>query len=136
MGEAHQLVRFFTADELAKNGRLFRAKLRQLREQEQGHKTSAPKPPAPKPPHRKPPPRKRPAAARRRRDFKVFGPEPATNALLTPGDVARLLNVSPKTVSQWATDEGLPSFRTLGGHHRFRWADVQRWLSRDDGAAL
>jgi hypothetical protein len=31
MGEAHQLVRFFTADELAKNGRLLRAKLRQLR---------------------------------------------------------------------------------------------------------
>jgi len=41
-------------------------------------------------------------------------------ALLTPGEVARLFSVTPKTISRW--DEGgiLVGQRTPGGHRRFR----------------
>jgi hypothetical protein len=31
---------------------------------------------------------------------------------LSSGQLARLLNVSPKTIARWATDDELPSFRT------------------------
>lgn len=34
-------------------------------------------------------------------------------------EVARLLRVSPKTVSRWAKDGRLPHLVTLGGHRRF-----------------
>jgi len=39
--------------------------------------------------------------------------------------MARLLRVHPRTVTRWAADKGLPSFRTIGGHRRLRWADVR-----------
>ena len=39
---------------------------------------------------------------------------------LGPGQVARILHVSPKTVSRWATQGWLPCVVTLGGHRRFR----------------
>jgi excisionase family DNA binding protein len=48
-----------------------------------------------------------------------------TPALLTPGEVARLFRVDPKTVSRWARDGRIPSIRTPGGHRRFRTADIQ-----------
>jgi hypothetical protein len=35
--------------------------------------------------------------------------------------------VSPRTVGRWARD-GLPWVRTVGGHRRFRWADVRAWI--------
>ena len=38
---------------------------------------------------------------------------------LTRADVARLLGVSPNTVTRWAREGRLPSQVTLGGHHRF-----------------
>lgn len=38
---------------------------------------------------------------------------------LRTAEVARLLHVSPKTVSRWAKEEKLPYVRTLGGHRRF-----------------
>ena len=34
-------------------------------------------------------------------------------------EVARMLRVSPKTVSRWAQDGKLPYMVTLGGHRRF-----------------
>jgi excisionase family DNA binding protein len=34
-------------------------------------------------------------------------------------EVARLLQVSPKTVSRWAKEGRLPHLVTLGGHRRF-----------------
>ncbi len=45
---------------------------------------------------------------------------------LTPGEVAELLHVSPKTVSRWASQGLLPCLVTLGGHRRFRRRDVER----------
>lgn len=41
------------------------------------------------------------------------------NALLTPGEVASLFRVTPKTITRWAEAGKLPAIRTLGGHRRF-----------------
>ena len=40
-------------------------------------------------------------------------------AILTTSEVARLLGVSPNTVTRWAREGRLPCRLTLGGHHRF-----------------
>jgi excisionase family DNA binding protein len=39
--------------------------------------------------------------------------------LLTPGEVARILRVDPKTVTRWASQGRIKSIRTPGGHRRF-----------------
>lgn len=39
--------------------------------------------------------------------------------LLTPGEVAKLFRVDPKTVTRWAEAGLLQSLKTPGGHHRF-----------------
>lgn len=39
--------------------------------------------------------------------------------LLTPGEVARMFGVDPKTVTRWADAGKLPVVRTLGGHRRY-----------------
>jgi excisionase family DNA binding protein len=39
--------------------------------------------------------------------------------LLTRSDVARILGVSPTTVTRWAREGRLPCRVTLGGHHRY-----------------
>jgi excisionase family DNA binding protein len=44
--------------------------------------------------------------------------------LLTPGEVARMFRVDPKTVSRWSNIGKLHAIRTLGGHRRYRLADV------------
>jgi excisionase family DNA binding protein len=49
---------------------------------------------------------------------------------LTPGEVARMLHVSPTTISRWATNGLLPCVVTLGGHRRFRRADVEEAARR------
>ena len=51
--------------------------------------------------------------------------------LLTPGEVAHLFRVDPKTVTRWANEGRLPSIRTLGGHRRFPAAEVQSALAKD-----
>ncbi len=38
---------------------------------------------------------------------------------LKTAEAARILRVSPKTVSRWAKDGKLPHLVTLGGHRRF-----------------
>ena len=48
--------------------------------------------------------------------------------LLTPGEVAALFRVDPKTVTRWAKQGRLPWLRTLGGHRRFRWSDFEPHL--------
>lgn len=49
--------------------------------------------------------------------------------LLTPAEVADAFRVSPKTVARWANSGLLPAMRTLGGHRRFRRADVEAALA-------
>ncbi len=48
--------------------------------------------------------------------------------LLTPAEVAALFRVDPKTVTRWAKAGKLSSIRTLGGHRRYRAAEVQALL--------
>lgn len=48
--------------------------------------------------------------------------------LLTPSEVAKLFRVDPKTVTRWAKAGKLSSIRTLGGHRRYRAAEVQALL--------
>jgi excisionase family DNA binding protein len=38
---------------------------------------------------------------------------------LYPSQVAKLLQVSPKTVTRWAKEGKLPFLKTLGGHRRY-----------------
>ena len=47
---------------------------------------------------------------------------------LRPGEAAKLLQVSPKTVTRWADRGYIPCVITLGGHRRFRRADVEALL--------
>jgi excisionase family DNA binding protein len=48
--------------------------------------------------------------------------------LLTPGQVAALFRVDPKTVTRWAAAGRLASIRTPGGHRRFRQSEVHALL--------
>jgi len=43
---------------------------------------------------------------------------------VTPGEAARALHVSPKTINRWANEERIPCIVTLGGHRRFRREDI------------
>lgn len=45
---------------------------------------------------------------------------------LRTADVARLLRVSPETVTHWAAEGKLPFSRTLGGHRRFPAGPIRR----------
>jgi len=49
--------------------------------------------------------------------------------LMTPGEVARLFAVDPKTVSRWANSGKITTVKTLGGHRRFRAAEIRAMLS-------
>jgi excisionase family DNA binding protein len=48
--------------------------------------------------------------------------------LLTPGEVAALFRVDPKTVTRWAAPGRISSIRTPGGHRRFRESEVRALL--------
>src|ERR1700712_1564832 len=51
-------------------------------------------------------------------------PLPHEKELLTPGGVAAMLFVDPKTVTRWAVAGKLSSIRTPGGHRRYLRSDV------------
>jgi excisionase family DNA binding protein len=51
--------------------------------------------------------------------------------VFTPGMVAELFKVDAKTVSRWAHSGKLPSFKTPGGHHRFKKKDVDKFLDTE-----
>jgi excisionase family DNA binding protein len=52
-----------------------------------------------------------------------------TEPLLTPAEVAVIFRVDPKTVTRWAKAGKLNSIRTLGGHRRYREAEVRALLA-------
>ena len=45
--------------------------------------------------------------------------------LLTPGEVALIFSVEPKTVARWASAGRIGSIRTPGGYRRFRESEVR-----------
>lgn len=75
----------------------------------------------------------------------AFAPRPAdtrSNAaprqperLMTPGQVAALFNVNPKTVTRWAGAGLLGAVRTPGGHRRFRASEVLALLNQNSTTA-
>lgn len=62
-------------------------------------------------------------------------PDPFPERLLTPGEVAALFRVDPKTVTRWASTGRITSIRTPGGHRRFKESEVRNLL-RGDTAQL
>lgn len=58
-----------------------------------------------------------------------------TPELLTPAEVATMFRVDPKTVTRWARSGKLTSVRTLGGHRRYRAAEVRKLLNGSASAA-
>ncbi|MEV8635521.1 BldC family transcriptional regulator [Streptosporangium sp. NPDC051023] len=54
---------------------------------------------------------------------------PAFEALLTPAEVAALFRVDPKTVNRWAKAGKLTSVRTIGGHRRYKEAEIRALLT-------
>ena len=51
-------------------------------------------------------------------------PQFSEDRLMTPAEVAAAWKVDPKTVTRWARAGKLSSIRTLGGHRRYREAEV------------
>jgi excisionase family DNA binding protein len=60
----------------------------------------------------------------------------ADNELLTPGEVAIMFRVNPKTVTRWARAGKISAVRTLGGHRRFRASEIRRFLEEIQDAEL
>jgi len=64
-------------------------------------------------------------------DDRMSGPgtvQGGRDRLLTPGEVATLFRVDPKTVTRWASAGRIGSIRTPGGHRRFRESEVRALL--------
>jgi hypothetical protein len=57
-----------------------------------------------------------------------FGP----GQLLSPGDVAAMFRVDPKTVTRWAEDGKLASIRTLEGVRRFSRQQIEHLMRGGD----
>jgi excisionase family DNA binding protein len=58
------------------------------------------------------------------------------NELLTPAEVAVLFRVNPKTVTRWARAGKISAIRTLGGHRRFRRAEIESVLRAEEALGL
>lgn len=54
---------------------------------------------------------------------------PPTDRLLTPGEVAAMLRVDPKSVTRWARAGRITSVRTLGGHRRYYEAEIRELVA-------
>lgn len=55
--------------------------------------------------------------------------DPKGDKLLTPGEVAELFRVDPKTVGRWAKGGAIGAIRTPGGHRRFRASEIKALLT-------
>lgn len=64
------------------------------------------------------------------------GVETSSERLLTPGEVAALFRVDPKTVTRWAAAGRISSIRTPGGHRRFRESEVHALLRGEAGESV
>ena len=51
-----------------------------------------------------------------------------TNGALTPGEVALIMRVDPRTVNRWSNEGRLPHYRTPGGHRRFPIRDLKEYF--------
>ena len=51
-----------------------------------------------------------------------------TERFLKTWEVAEMLGYHAGTIQDWAEKRGLPSFRPVGGHLRFRESEVLAWL--------
>jgi excisionase family DNA binding protein len=58
------------------------------------------------------------------------------NELLTPGEVAVMFRVNPKTVTRWARAGRISAVRTLGGHRRFRASEIRSFLEEIQDAEV
>jgi excisionase family DNA binding protein len=56
--------------------------------------------------------------------------------LLTPAEVASLFKVDPKTVTRWAQAGKISSFRTLGGHRRYRASQIHALFDASEWAGI
>jgi len=52
--------------------------------------------------------------------------------LMTPGEVAKLFKVDPKTVTRWAHSGRLASVTTPGGHKRFWKSNIYKLLETEE----
>jgi excisionase family DNA binding protein len=59
----------------------------------------------------------------------VSRPAPEIERMLTPQEVAEMFRVDPRTVTRWAKAGRITSIRTLGGHRRYREAEVRALLA-------
>ncbi len=53
------------------------------------------------------------------------------DGLLTPAEVAAVFRVDPKTVTRWSKQGRIKCIRTLGGHRRYRRAEVNRVMGEE-----
>lgn len=60
------------------------------------------------------------------------GTQNAPAPLATSQQLAEYLGVPVRTLDQWAYKGTGPTYRRVGKHRRYRWADVEKWL--DDQA--
>ena len=49
--------------------------------------------------------------------------------LMLPREVAALFGVDRRTVARWANEGRLSSFRTIGGHRRYRESEVLEYAA-------
>jgi excisionase family DNA binding protein len=61
---------------------------------------------------------------------------PRGEKLLTPAEVAAMFRVDPKTVTRWAKAGKLSSIRTLGGHRRYREAEIEGLLRQSSTGSV
>lgn len=59
-----------------------------------------------------------------------------SDRLLTPGEVAALFRVDPKTVTRWAASGRISSIRTPGGHRRYREVEIRALLGINDAPSV
>jgi excisionase family DNA binding protein len=106
---------WFSAADLAEIRRAFRRRIATAPAPKRVTRAKHKREPSPK---RKREPKTTPALVRE--------PEYDDGEILTTRDVADVFGVSTNIVRRWVEAGMLPSFRTLGGHSRFRWMDLRR----------